>query len=214
MTTEITKNKIALFLIAVFVVIGGCVSPSTESKVTVEETKEGGTLTTTETPTFETVEYKDENMTGTITKNLLTKTATVTLRNELPVGEPTGGSFDNFTILGPLFGCRVVSILMFDQEALDEWNASLKELNPEQEGPAIDRSNHPLWNSTIGYNVTRIDMDIINKNTGEKVSTCISTGKGKENNEITFYGAYTEVYENLKNSDDNSFGNVTDFFKD
>ena len=149
-------NKAILIVLLAIVFVSGCTQ-------TTETTEEGTTITTQENLVTEKMTFEDEDVEGSITKNKLTKTAQIDMTMYVNDSTEEESSFGDTSLMPWALNmtCHLFAEVFFNADAWEEANmTSETEMSLE------------------GYDVTRFEFDVLDRETNEKISRC--TGISKE----------------------------------
>lgn len=180
-------KKILIILILSLVLISGCEqqgikpeSTSSEDSSVKETVKDYGFT--------QKITYKDENSTVTITKNKLTKKATVDIEFEFLESdlELFGESMIEFSTT---MMCGLSAMGFFDPEGLEEWNKEMQSQDfiVKDDSPEPETKEDLRDNLLEGYTITNVDIVIKDKETKKKLSDCHITGKEESDIKINYY---------------------------
>ena len=150
-------KKTILFglLILSIVIISGCTHQT--------ETMDDGTkVTMSENILTESIEFESEDVTGSVTKNKLTKTAEIEMTmylNDTAEEESTFG--DQSMIPWMLnFTCNIFAVAFFNADEWEDANMTSDTINKLE-----------------GYEITRFEFETLDKENGQKISDCVATSE-------------------------------------
>lgn len=145
------------------------------------------------------ITLKEEGTTRIITKNKITKTATVEMTvfyntSELKAELPFGRTAD-LTNLTTTLSCGLFSKIFFNQTALEVLKEHLKkwsvgQTNIEDDSPPEQKEEAPLEtleNQLEGYRTTKVQYYLRDKSTNNLISECSITGPNAEDIEIKIH---------------------------
>lgn len=148
------KTILTALLIAV-VFVSGCTQQT-------GTTEDGTTVTVSENILTETMDFDSEEVTGSIVKNKLTKTAEIDMTMYMNDTAEEEAMFGEMSMVPTMLNmtCYIFTMAFFDADAWDEANMS-----------------SDTENKLEGYDVTRFEFTVVDKEDRGKISECIATSK-------------------------------------
>lgn len=190
--------KIIFGVIGLFAILGliGSLTlmtqPTITGKMIMPEVNKTGETETRDYMFIQTISYKSENTTAIISKNKLTKTATIKMEvfyDSSELKTPLGDMTEFVT----RFGCGLMQISFFNKTAIEEFNKIIKEWNSQEstikdDSPPEEQQTTPEKNPLEGYKIERVDLYFKDKSTKETISECSIIGPSKSDISIKISG--------------------------
>ncbi len=205
------KEIILIILILIGTLFFGCTNtPENDSNISTNPildiqtntNEDGVTTTTTTTPIFQTITSNDENMSITITKNLLTNKATVEVIFKYSLTEFEEDpeiSFNPKSFLAGPFGkmfCGMVVNMVFDPEGLKErLEATGMTETTVYDDNSTNKTSLLSPEELAGVSIEKTTVKLIEKETNNPIYDCVATGTKEENITFTYYGEYKSLNE-------------------
>lgn len=182
-------------LLVSLILVCGCTGTTTDPA---QITEPGAVVTSTaqvQDYTFtQTITSANENGTTVITKNKLTKTATIDLTMVVDSPESEGTLINKTWYYELMTGLTagLMQMALFNETALEEWNAQVEEWNAqewtvEDDSPPDQAETTPSENLLDGYTVQKMTIRIVERGSGTIISDTVITGPDKADVVITYH---------------------------
>ena len=149
-------NKTMLIgLLIVIVFVSGCTQQT--------ETMDDGTkVTTSENMLTETMDFDSEDVTGSIVKNKITKTAEIDMTMYMNDSSEEEAVFGDINMMPDMLNmtCYLFATVFFDADSMGEANMS-----------------SDTENALEGYDITRFELTVIDKENSQRISECVATSE-------------------------------------
>lgn len=188
------KNLFAILtLLAALILACGCAGTTTdlEPSATTPGTVATPTAQVQDYTFTQTITYTDENGTTVITKNKLTKTATLDLTMYFSPPENEAVNKTRYYEFGTVLTASLLQMAFFNETALEEFNAQIEQLNAQEwtvvdDSPPEQQDLAPGENPLDGYTVTQVMIHLIEQGTETGIANIVITGPDKEDLVITY----------------------------
>ena len=160
------NKTILIGLLIAIVFVSGCTQQT--------ETMDDGTrVTTSDNMITETMNFDSEDVTGSIVKNKITKTAEIDMTMYMNDTSEEEAAFGEMSMVPTMLNmtCYLFTAAFFDA---DSWNEANMSSDTE--------------NKLEGYDITRFEFTVVDKEDRERISECIATSK--DDVEFTMYRDY------------------------
>ncbi len=182
-------------LLVALILVCGCTGTTTDPA---QITEPGAVVTSTaqvQDYTFtQTITSANEDGTTVITKNKLTKTATIDLTMVVDSPESEGTLINKTWYYELMTGLTagLMQMALFNETALEEWNAQVEEWNAqewtvEDDSPPDQAETTPSENLLDGYTVQKMTIRIVERGSGTIISDTVITGPDKADVVITYH---------------------------
>lgn len=148
------KIIIIALLISV-VLVSGCTQQT--------ETMDDGTkVTTSSNMLTESLDFESEDITGSIIKNKITKTAEIDMTMYMDDTTEEESAFGDESMVPTMLNmtCYIFASAFLDPDAWDD-----AEMTSDTE------------NKLEGYDITRFEFEVVDKENGQKISKCVATSE-------------------------------------
>jgi len=182
-------------LLVALILVCGCTGTTTDPA---QLTEPGAVVTSTaqvQDYTFtQTITSANENGTTVITKNKLTKTATIDLTMVVDSPESEGTLINKTWYYELMTGLTagLMQMALFNETALEEWNAQVEEWNAqewtvEDDSPPDQAETTPSENLLGDYMVQKMTIRMVERGSGTIISDTVITGPDKADVVITYH---------------------------
>jgi|Deesub1362A_J573_1020465.scaffolds.fasta_scaffold01962_15 hypothetical protein len=181
------KIKILIFGLIILIFTNlGCIEKESSNfvNITGKSDKEGQSFKEEKGIIFEKLIFKDEHLSGEISKNKFKKTATVDMTWYINDTEEWVDFFGEKVTAVPFivnYACGFLALAFFNESALNELQ--------ESGNVSIDRETEK--DPFEGYTFTKVSIIFKDKETDEKIAECVATGPNWEDISFKVYRDYS-----------------------